>query len=129
MLKQCACCSGNVYVQCCEPLLTKATVAKTPVELMRSRFSAFALGGFGQYLLNTWGVAGSMGLSEPELSTRSHNWQGLQIVSDSQQGDHGHVEFKAVYLDANNKLGVHHEHSTFERIDGRWYYINGDVFS
>lgn len=96
---------------------------------MRSRFSAFSLGGFGQYLLTTWGVAGSMGLSESELSTRSLNWQGLEIISDSQQGDHGHVEFKAIFLDVNGMPSVHHEHSTFERIAGRWYYISGDVFS
>ena len=127
MLKLCICCSGKRFDQCCEPLLNKQFYAKTPVALMRSRYSAFALGGFGEYLLSTWGITGAMSLTVAELSTRTQNWQGLEIISKSQQGDHGYVEFKALFLDEGNALKVHHEHSKFERMSGRWFYINGDV--
>ena len=125
--QQCPCCSGNTFTQCCEPLLLKADFAKSPEQLMRSRYSAFALGGFGEYLLNTWGAVRTMNLSEAELSERSVDWQGLEIVSHSQLDDNGHVEFKAVYLAQNQAMAVHHEKSIFKRTAGRWFYIKGEI--
>lgn len=128
MSNKCVCSSGKAFSQCCEPLLLNHRVAKTPVQLMRSRFSAFALGGHGDYLLNTWAVSGVEGLSAAELSVKSVNWQRLNIISKSQTGNAGHVEFKATFLDSNNNEQSHHEYSRFERIAGRWFYIDGDIY-
>lgn len=97
--------------------------AKTPVQLMRSRYSAYALGGFGDYLLATWSPVNAAGLSAAELSVRSVEWQELLILSKSQQGDVGTVEFKARFLDRHGKADYHHETSLFERINGRWLYV------
>lgn len=126
-LKQCICCSGKAFEQCCEPLLLKKLIAKTPLQLMRSRYSAFALGGFGEYLLSTWAVAGAMGLSAPELSISTVDWQGLSIIGHEQTGDLAHVEFEATFLDANKTPQTHHEYSRFERVKNHWLYTNGDV--
>lgn len=50
-VKDCPCHSGARYVACCKPLHDGAP-ATSPVSLMRSRFSAFALG-LGDYLVDT----------------------------------------------------------------------------
>jgi SEC-C motif-containing protein len=127
MTDKCTCCSDKAFEQCCQPLLLGKRDAKTPVQLMRSRYSAFALGGHGDYLLKTWGVVGAVGLTAAELSVRNINWQGLEIVSNSQKGNAGFVEFKATFLDSNKARAVHHEHSSFERNAGQWRYISGEI--
>lgn len=50
-VKDCPCHSGARYAACCKPLHDGAR-ATSPVALMRSRFSAFALG-LGDYLVDT----------------------------------------------------------------------------
>ncbi|HSG62441.1 MAG TPA: SEC-C metal-binding domain-containing protein, partial [Pseudomonadales bacterium] len=47
----CPCGSNKPFAKCCDRFLSGAQHAKTPEQLMRSRFSAFFLGGYGQYLL------------------------------------------------------------------------------
>jgi SEC-C motif-containing protein len=121
--KICPCSANKLFKSCCEPLLRGKMVAKTPVQLMRSRYSAYALGGYGKYLLDTWLPSAATGLSSASLSVRSIDWVGLNIVSKSQQGQTGFVEFKAAYLDESGESVVHHEKSVFSRIDGRWFYV------
>jgi SEC-C motif-containing protein len=123
----CVCTSGKRFNQCCQRFLSGSELPKTPVQLMRSRFSAFALGGYGAYLLKTWLPSSSNGLSEFELSQFSVNWQRLEIIDKSQQGDSGSVEFKAIFLDHHGEQKLHHEVSQFHRISGRWYYADGRV--
>ena len=127
MLKQCICGSGKAQLKCCTPLLNGTKVAKTPVQLMRSRYSAYAVGGYGEYLLETWLPVMTKGLTAAELSVRSYEWIRLEVISKSQQGDTGQVEFKAFYLNANGQEAVQHENSIFRRVKGRWYYVGGDL--
>ena len=96
---------------------------------MRSRYSAYALGGLGQYLIDTWHPSARADLDPIELSKPGQNWLGLEIVSASQQGDSAEVEFKARFEDADGVTQLHHERSTFSRIEGKWLYLSGDVFS
>lgn len=100
---------------------------------MRSRYSAYALGGYGDYLLRTWFPATAQGLSAIELSQRSCEWMKLEVLSKSQQGDDGIVEFKAWYRNpdesssAEGPLALQHEKSVFKRVAGRWFYIGGEI--
>ncbi|MFT7526776.1 MAG: SEC-C motif-containing protein [Arenicella sp.] len=119
----CPCNSDKLFKSCCEPLLLRKMLAKTPAQLMRSRYSAYALGGYGEYLLGTWLPCAAAGLSSASLSVRSIDWVGLNVVSKSQQGESGFVEFKAVYRDEFGESAVHHEKSVFRRIKGRWFYV------
>ncbi|MEE8588889.1 MAG: YchJ family metal-binding protein, partial [Sulfurimonadaceae bacterium] len=48
----CPCGSDKEYAHCCEPLHLGLKKAQTPEELMRSRYSAFAIGE-AEYLLKT----------------------------------------------------------------------------
>ena len=119
----CPCNADKLFKSCCEPLLLRQIVAKTPVQLMRSRYSAYALGGHGEYLLETWLPSAAVGLSSASLSARAVDWLGMNVVSKSQQGESGFVEFKAAYLDESGESAVHHEKSVFSRIKGRWFYV------
>jgi SEC-C motif-containing protein len=121
------CTSGKAFEQCCKPLLDKTKSAKTPQQLMRSRFSAFALGGHGDYLLETWLPSSASDLTAFELSQTSLAWQSLEVVEKSQKGDTGVVEFKAYFLDEANTMQVHHEISQFIRTSGRWLYVEGKI--
>ena len=94
---------------------------------MRSRYSAYALGGYGDYLLNTWFPATVRGLLVAELSERTHDWCQLDVLNKSQQGDNGEVEFKAYFRADEGELDVMHECSAFKRIKGCWYYVGAKV--
>ena len=127
MKELCICGSGKAFEKCCGRFLCDTQVAKTPEQLMRSRYSAYALGGYGDYLLNTWHPATSQGLISPELSQKQHDWLQLEVIDRAQEGDSGEVEFKASYRDKNGQVQVLHERSSFTRVAGRWLYVGGEV--
>ena len=118
----CPCGSNKPFIKCCGRFLDGGQQAKTPEQLMRSRFCAFFLGGYGQYLVDTWAPEHRGGLQAIDLNTRETDWQRLVIVDKSQRGDEGIVEFKAYFLDEDGKESCHHERSSFERRQGRWLY-------
>ncbi len=129
MATSCICGSGKVFEDCCARFLGGAQQAKTPEQLMRSRYSAYALGDYGNYLLQTWFPATARGLSADTLSRRDNEWLGLRILGKEQKGDRGQVEFEARYLDALGNEHILHEKSVFQRINGRWLYVGGEVNS
>ena len=96
---------------------------------MRSRFSAYALGGYGEYLISTWLPASAQGLTISELSKKNFDWQCLEVISSSQQGDKGTVEFKAWFSSSpeSEDQECMHEISEFVRIKSRWFYVGGRV--
>lgn len=96
---------------------------------MRSRYSAFALGGYGQYLLATWHPAYRGQLDEHELSLQSTAWTDLKILSSNQQGDTGTVEFIAGFENRDGTRDTHHEVSNFIREKGLWLYCDGLIKS
>ena len=123
----CPCGSSKLFGRCCRPYLCDEVQAKTPEKLMRSRYSAYALGGYGDYLLSTWWPATARGHEAIQLSEKSVIWQSLDVLKKSQQGDSGVVEFKASFLNDAGDSEIMHEVSNFQRSDGRWYYVDGDV--
>ena len=94
---------------------------------MRSRYTAYAFGGYGEYLLSTWLPEMRQGLTAEALSEKTLDWVRLEVINSSQKGDDGYVEFKAYYKDAAGQEKVHHEKSTFKRMNRQWYYVEGDV--
>jgi SEC-C motif-containing protein len=91
---------------------------------MRSRYTAFTMG-LTDYLLDTW--APETRPTAIEADPPGLTWVGLElkrhVVHDD---DHATVEFVA-----RTKLGgrqrAMHEVSRFERRDGRWIYVDGDL--
>jgi SEC-C motif-containing protein len=127
MASLCACNSQKLFDDCCGRFLSGSQQARTPEQLMRSRYSAYALGDHGEYLLRTWFPATARGLNAEQLSQRSSEWLGLEVIAKEQKGDQGSVEFRAHYRDEHGKAEVMHEKSVFQRIGGRWLYVGGEV--
>jgi SEC-C motif-containing protein len=96
---------------------------------MRSRYSAYALGGYGDYLLETWFPATAKGLTTEALSLRTCDWVELEVLNKSQKVDQGTVEFNAWFHNDQGDKQVLHEKSVFQRIKGRWLYVGGEVDS
>ena len=128
MSAKCLCGKSKPHDQCCGRFLSGKQQAKTPEQLMRSRFCAYALGGYGEYLIKTWHPSVSKNLTIESLSERQCDWLRLEVLDKSQQGDKAFVEFDAYYKDfSNNEIKLLHEKSIFQRIDGYWLYIGADV--
>jgi SEC-C motif domain protein len=121
---RCPCLSGNPYGECCGPLHGGAP-APTAVQLMRSRFSAFALG-LPQYLLDTWHPSTRPGSLDLDPDQR---WTRLDIEETRSGGafdSAGQVTFAAWWRTPDDR-GVLRETSDFVREGGRWYYVDGVV--
>ncbi len=127
MDKICLCDSSKLFQKCCQRFLNESAIAKTPKQLMRSRYTAYALGNHGEYLMNTWLPETSKGLTSMSLSETTHEWVKLEVLNSQQKADDGMIEFNAYYKNDNGSLNVLHEKSRFKRIDGRWYYAEGDI--
>ena len=119
--------SGKPFNKCCERFLSGSANATTPKQLMRSRYTAYALGNYGEYLLATWLPESSKGLTAASLSEKSLEWVKLEIINSHQSDDEGTVEFKAYYKNEDGELSILHEKSAFRRINRSWYYVEGDL--
>lgn len=119
--KLCPCGTGQSYVDCCGALHSGARTAATAEQLMRSRYSAFAVRDAG-YLLRSWHSS-----TRPrELSfDRDVRWTGLEILAGtggSAFHTEGTVEFRARYR-SGGAAGEQHEVSRFVRENGAWVYV------
>ncbi len=129
----CPCQSDRLYRECCEPAISGKQPAPTAEKLMRSRYSAFALG-LASYLIDTLAPEqrqpGERGILKRQFKFRSTRWTGLRIIevqAGGEQDTTGTVEFEAFYISAEAP-GRLHERSRFRRDDkGRWYYVDGDA--
>lgn len=122
----CPCGTGRAYTDCCGPLHAGACPAPTAVALMRSRFSAFAVGDV-DYLLTSWHPdTRPADLTLDETIT----WRRLQIVDTDAGGgadDTGVVEFRAQYVHGGVRH-ILHERSRFERVKDQWRYVDGEIY-
>ena len=118
-------CGGATYRECCKPLHDGAP-APDAAALMRSRYSAYALG-LDDYLLLSWHAETRPASVRFEPALR---WLGLTIKRHMRHDDdHATVEFIARYRVGGGSAGRLHETSRFVREDGRWYYVDGVVTS
>lgn len=119
--RHCPCTSGLLYDECCGPLHRGERSAPTAEQLMRSRFSAFALGD-AAYLRATWHPSTRPATLELDATTR---WYRLDVLRTERGGPldrDGVVAFDAHYRSPDGH-GVQHEVSVFRRDDGRWFYL------
>ena len=120
-MKNCYCCSNKIFEKCCEPFILGNKNPETCLQLMRSRYSAYAIQN-ADYLLATTHISERKYYSKIEILdwATSNSWQKLEIISFSENK----VEFKAYYLDSNKKSNIHHEFSNFKLEDGFWFYVD-----
>ena len=115
------------YADCCGRYVEHfaSTPAPDAERLMRSRYSAFVLQR-ADYLLATWHASRRPAGIDFEPGAR---WLGLQVRGQHQTGpDAAEVEFVARQRQAGGRAWRLHERSRFVREDGRWYYVDGDIF-
>jgi SEC-C motif-containing protein len=128
MSRPCPCTSKKTYDRCCGPFHAGTTAPETAEQLMRSRFSAYALGKV-DYLIGTRPEAKRADESREELATycKAVSCVGLKIIAKDKGGkddDAGVVTFHAS-LQTNGRRSLHIETSTFVRENGRWVYVDG----
>ena len=122
----CPCGSGRPYRDCCGVFHRGDAHAPTAEALMRSRYSAFALG-LVDYLRETWASATRPARLDP--GTGAMDWIGLEIRTTSKGGrddEAGTVEFIARAISGDH-LSTLHETSRFIREAGCWRYLDGDL--
>lgn len=115
----CPCGLGDAYDACCGRF-HRGAPASTAEQLMRSRYSAFAVGD-AAYLLRTWHPTGRPRTLELDPAM---TWTRLAVLETSEGGlfdAAGTVRFRAIYVQ-DGKRGVLAETSRFVREDGRWVY-------
>jgi len=133
---RCPCLSGDAYGACCgryhAGMRTGADGAApgpgapTAEALMRSRYSAFAVGDAG-YLRATWHAS-----TRPEALDLDDDleWRRLDVLRTEAGGPFdaaGVVEFVAHHRSRTDRTdrGRLHEVSRFVREGDRWYYVDG----
>ena len=107
-------CGGGDYAGCCAAYLRRESWPAIAEALMRSRYTAFALGD-SEYLLRTWHPRTRPDDVRPDPGTR---WTGLRILA---------AEADTVEFVASWEGGAMHEVSRFEQRAGRWVYVDGEV--
>ena len=127
-------CGGGAYGSCCGPLIAGEQLAVTAEQLMRSRYSDFALGVSDpeaiDYLLRTHPETGQTAAARRKAlkdSCRNIQWLSLKVL-DCQNGgpldQQGTVTFEARWRDHDRREGVLRECSRFGRGEsGKWLYL------
>ncbi|KMQ51524.1 hypothetical protein CHISP_1532 [Chitinispirillum alkaliphilum] len=129
-MEQCPCGSGQAYKDCCEPIISEISTAQTAEQLMRARYSAYATGAV-KFILSSTHPDRHEECDERAIKSWSENsqWHGLEIVSTEKGGPEdskGKVEFIANFTENRINKSLH-ETGTFEKINGKWVYLDGTV--
>jgi SEC-C motif-containing protein len=127
----CSCHSGKTYQECCRPYHS-GRLPKDAVSLMRSRYSAYALG-LADYIMNTTHPKNpSISLSpdrwKREILSFSRNtkFENLKIVEIIVGDDEVFVMFRASLRQGLCDVSFT-EKSRFEKVNGKWLYEDGEI--
>ena len=125
--RACPCCSAVPYAECCKPL-HQGKEATTPLLLMRSRYSAYALSQV-EYIQKTTHP------QSPYFELDKEKWTNA-IVDFCQtteflkleilDSDADWVSF-AAHLKQKDKFFILQERSVFRTVSSHWRYLNGQV--
>ncbi|PRB84509.1 YchJ family protein [Pseudomonas sp. MYb185] len=123
----CPCGDGQPYAECCQPLHEGRPAAHAG-RLMRSRYSAYALG-LIDYLVATTLPAQQALLNRRAMTQWSHDsrWLGLSVEREdpaSGNASRAQVTFTARWADPDGSQHSHLECSDFCKLGERWYFID-----
>jgi len=124
---ECPCHSQKNYDKCCEPFHKKKTTPSSPLELMRSRYSAYALN-LSQYLIETTHPCSPhyqndllVWKNEIEKFSTTHQFIGLEIESEESGFPQAFVTFIAK-IKQKDKDCSFKERSCFIFENGKWFF-------
>lgn len=111
----------KTYEACCQRFHLGQS-PDTCEQLMRSRFSAFALN-LTAYLLESWHPS----TRPTELSPMNDHWLKLDIIHSESNTVHFKAYFKEDNPSEKQRYGCLEEVSRFSHDQGRWQYVDGDA--
>lgn len=127
----CSCCSGKPYAECCKPF-HEGVLPETAQQLMRSRYSAYALD-LPDYIIKTTHSANPQYSKDTESWKRSishfskHSTFDRLVIHDFQEnGKTATVTFTA-YITQGGHEATFTEKSTFEKEGKMWLYRSGEI--
>jgi SEC-C motif-containing protein len=124
----CPCGSGAAYASCCGKY-HEGAFPENALALMRSRYSAYAKG-LADYIITT---------THPDYRQEEKPWRAsivsfcqnthfvrLEVLSFEEGEPVSFVTFNA-HLEQNHQPVLLHEKSRFEKVNGKWFYLDGIV--
>ncbi len=128
---QCPCHSGKKYAACCEPF-HQGILPPTALDLMRSRYSAYALSKIDYIIETSHPKHRDLLLPRAILKAKINNFcstttfKGLSIIDKELSEPFSTVTFRAELIQ-NEQDASYTEKSLFEKIQGRWLYLSGQI--
>ena len=126
----CPCKSGKKYKKCCKEF-HQGENPQTALLLMKSRFSAYAIG-LSDYIIKTTykdheSFKNPKWESEILSFTNSTRFLGLKILEVKNGEKESFVKFKATLLSKNNNDISFTENSRFLKENQTWFYESGVI--
>ena len=115
-------CGQDNFATCCGRFLEDRQHPESALELMRSRYTAYALRD-ECYLRATW-HSSTRPIHRLFGNDDQIQWLSLNIRSHEQEGNAASVEFLARYK-IQGRAHKLHEISRFVREEGQWFYLDG----
>ncbi len=120
VLLACYCGSQVGFEACCKPFLSGEKKPNSPEELMRSRYTAYVLIDADYILTTTHPKTRYLHKKRDIIAwAQESEWVRLEVL----EARENLVIFKAYYRDQNQQLITHLEHSIFEEVEGKWFYL------
>jgi len=123
---KCPCCSGYEFEKCCDDYLNKNIHPEFAEQLMRSRFTAYALNN-APYIVRTYvqNEQPNLNVKDIEQWAKENKWIKLTVHQTNYTIQPVIVEFSAFYIN-NNQLIEMREISNFVK-EEQWKYLNGEI--
>jgi len=121
---QCPCGSGSDYGDCCERIHLNHSGATTAEELMRSRYSAYALGNV-DFLVQSHHPRTRSKKLKREVSEwiQEVEFEFLEVLETEPDS----VTFLVGFQTPTGQSQIRQEHSRFLKEKGLWYYLDSDL--
>jgi SEC-C motif-containing protein len=123
----CPCGSKEKYKKCCQKY-HKGALPKDALSLMKTRYSAYAIGN-ADYIIQTTHPENpdyhddkKVWKNEIEYFCEQTTFKSLKIISYEEDRDVSYVHFLATFA-----VGMLNEKSTFVKLGNRWLYKNGEI--
>lgn len=126
----CPCGSKHEFDDCCKQIINGTRRAKTAVELMKARYVAYTTGDI-DFIMSSHApeTRETVSREATEEWASSARWLGIEIKNTIKGGaddDDGIVEFVAKF-ELGGRIINHHEKSYFKKINGAWFFVDGQV--
>ncbi|MFY4807423.1 YchJ family protein [Aliarcobacter butzleri] len=129
----CLCGSLKKYKKCCKIFHDNIKKPSNALELMKSRFSAYAFEQ-SEYIIKTtykdnpdFSTNISVWKEEIEMFSKNTNFEKLEILNFEESEFEAFVTFKATLFQNNNDISFI-EKSRFKKLDGIWLYVDGEFY-